>query len=76
MCVLLLIVRFNVTILSQPAAFVVIHVGVLVDAVYNVPCHLNESQAVNVSVEVVGILIVRCNVSVVEQPEPDGYVNK
>ena len=61
-------VRFNVTTLSQPAAFVVVHVGVLVDEVYNVPCHLNESQAVNVSVEVVGTLIVRCNVSVDAQP--------
>ena len=67
-CVLLLIVRFNVTTLSHPAAFVVVHVGVLVDEVYNVPCHLNESQAVNVSVEVVGTLIVRCNVSVDAQP--------
>ena len=56
-------VKFNVTTLSQPAAFVVVHVGVFVDAVYNVPCQLNESQAVNVSVEVVGTLIVRCNVS-------------
>ena len=69
-------VRFNVTTLSHPATFVVVHVGVIVDAVYNVPCHLNESQAVSVSVEVVGTLIVRCKVSVVEQPEPDGYVNK
>ena len=68
MCVLLLIVRFNVTTLSQPAAFVVVHVGVFVDAVYNVPCHLIESQAVNVSVEVVGTLIVRCKVSVDAQP--------
>ena len=67
-CVLLLIVRFNVTTLSQPATFVVVHVGVLVDAVYNVPCHLNESQDVNVSVEVVGTLIVRCKVSVDAQP--------
>ena len=49
---LLLMFRFNVTTLSQPAAFVVVHVGVFVEAVYNVPCHLNESQAVNVSVEV------------------------
>jgi hypothetical protein len=28
-----LIVKFNVTVLSQPAAFVPIHVAVLVDAV-------------------------------------------
>ena len=56
-------VRFNVTTLSHPATLVVVQVGVLVDEVYNVPCHLNESQAVNVSVEVVGTLIVRCNVS-------------
>ena len=61
-------VRFNVTTLSHPAAFVVVHVGVLVDEVYNVPCHLNESQAVNVSVEVVGTLIVKCKVSVDAQP--------
>ena len=69
-------VRFKVTTLSQPATFVVVQVGVVVDAVYNMPCHLNESQAVNVSVDVVGTLIVKCKVSVVEQPEPDGYVNK
>ena len=67
-CVLLLIVRFIVTTLSHPAAFVVVHVGVLVDAVYNVPCHLNESQAVNTSVDAVGTFIVRCKVSVDAQP--------
>jgi len=65
-------VRFNVTTLSQPAAFVVVHVGVVVDEVYNVPCHLNESQAVKVSVDEVGILIIKCKVSVVVHPEPDG----
>ena len=61
-------IKFNVTTLSQPTAFVVVQVGVLVDEVYNVPCHLNESQAVNVSVEDVGTLIVRRNVSVDAQP--------
>ena len=40
----------------------------LVDEVYNVPCHLNESQAVNTSVDAVGTLIVRCKVSVDAQP--------
>ena len=69
-----MIVRFNVTTLSQPAAFVVVHVGVLVDEVYNVPCHLNESQTVNVSVDDVGTLIVKCKVSVVVHPDPLGYV--
>jgi len=63
-----LIVRFNVTTLSHPAALVVVQIGVVVDEVYNVPCHLNESQAVNVSVEAVGTLIVRCKVSVDAQP--------
>ena len=61
---LILIVRFNVTTLSQPATFVVVHVGEFVDEVYNVPCHLNESQAVIVSVDVVGTFIVKCKVSV------------
>ena len=60
-------VRFNVTALSQPATFVVCHTGALVDAVYNVPCHLNESQAVSTSVYVVGCVIVKCKVSVDEQ---------
>ena len=38
--VLLLMVRFKVTVLSQPAAFVVVYVAVLFDAVYSVPCHV------------------------------------
>jgi hypothetical protein len=33
-------VKFNVTALSHPAAFVVVQVGVVVDEVYNTPCHL------------------------------------
>ena len=65
-------IKFNVTTLSQPATFVVVQVGVVVDEVYNIPCHLNESQAVKVSVDEVGTLIVKCRVSVVVHPEPDG----
>jgi hypothetical protein len=61
-------VKFNVTALSHPAAFVVVQVGVVVDEVYNTPCHLSESQDVIVSVDDVGCFIVRCKVSVDAHP--------
>ena len=54
LCVLLVIVRFRVTTLSHPATFVVVHVGVLVDAVYKTPCHLRESHDVIFWVNTVG----------------------
>ena len=34
-----LMLRFNVTTESQPAALVPVQVAVVVDAVYNTPCH-------------------------------------
>ena len=63
-----LIVRFNVTTLSQPAALVPVQVAVLLDEVYVVPCHNKLPQALIVSVEEVGCLIVRFNVTTLSQP--------
>jgi hypothetical protein len=65
-------VRFKVTTLSQPATFDVVQVGVVVDAVYNIPCHLNESHTINVSVDDVGTLTTTVNVVVVDVHAPVG----
>ena len=62
--VLLLIVRFNVTTLSHPAAFVVVYVAVLFDVLKSVPCHVKVSHPLNTCVYVVGCLIVNRSVSV------------
>ena len=58
-----MMVRWRVTVLSQPAALVVVYVGVSVLAVYSVPCQMKLSQAVTVVSPVVLELIVRYRVS-------------
>ena len=49
--VALLMVKFNVITLSQPAALATVQVAVLLDAVYVLPCHTKLLQAVIVSVD-------------------------
>ena len=39
---------------SQPATFVVVHVGVLVEAVYVLPCHVYDEHAETVTTDEVG----------------------
>jgi hypothetical protein len=62
------IVKFNVTMLSQPAALVPVHVAVLLDVVYVVPFQSYESHATIVSVVYEGWLIVKFNVTMLSQP--------
>jgi hypothetical protein len=62
-----LIVKFNVTVESQPAAFVPRHVFTP-PVLYTNPFHTNESQADVVTVDDVGLLIVKFNVAVESQP--------
>ena len=63
-----LIVKFNVTMLSQPAAFSLTQIAVLLDVVYVVPFQSYESHATMVSVAYDGWLIVKFNVTVLSQP--------
>ena len=63
-----MIIRFNVTTLSQPAAFVVIHIGKFVDEVNKFPCHLNESHALKFSIEVDVGLMITFIVTALSQP--------
>ena len=63
----MLIVKFNVAVLSHPAAFVPSHVYVP-EAVYVVPFQLYVSQAVCVLVLVVLLLIVTVKVCTLSQP--------
>jgi hypothetical protein len=67
-------IRFKVTILSQPAALVVVYVAVVFDEVYMIPCQLNESQAVNTSVDVVVCVTVKLNIAVESQPAALVYI--
>ena len=62
------IVKFNVTMLSQPAAFVPVQVAVLLDVVYVVPFQSYESHETMVSVAYEGWLIVKFNVTMLSQP--------
>ena len=63
-----LIVKSNVTMLSQPAALVPVHVAVLLDVVYVVPFQSYASQETMVSVAYEGWLIVKFNVTMLSQP--------
>ena len=54
--------------LSQPTAFVPVHVAVLVDVVYVVPFQSYESHETMVSVAYEGWLIVKFNVTMLSQP--------
>ena len=64
-----LMVKFNVTTESQPAAFVKVYVAVLLLAVYVFPSiQVYESQAVITSVPVLLELIVRSKVTTLSQP--------
>jgi hypothetical protein len=63
-----LIVRFKVTTLSHPAAFVSVKVGVSVLEVYRIPCQLNVSHAVTVSTPVLLWLMVRFKVTTLSHP--------
>ena len=67
--VLLLIVKFNVAVFTQPAAFNDVYVYVP-DAVYVTlfAAHVYESQAVSVEDDDVLLLIVKFNVAVFTQP--------
>jgi hypothetical protein len=62
------IVKCNVTTESHPAAFVVNHVGVFVDEVYVVPCHVYDPGELTSSIDVVGCLMVNANTAVESQP--------
>ena len=50
-----LIVKCNVTTLSHPPALVPVHVAVLLDAVYVVPCQILLLHALIVSIDEVGV---------------------
>ena len=56
-------VRLRVTVLSHPAAFMVVNVAVSADSVWFVPCQRYLLQVVTVSVDEVLWLIVRLSVS-------------
>jgi hypothetical protein len=62
-----LIVNVNVTVESQPTAFVPVHVFTP-PVLYTVPFHNNESQAVIDTADEVGLLIDNFNVAVESQP--------
>jgi hypothetical protein len=62
-----LIVNVNVTVESQPAAFVPVHVFTP-PVLYTVPFHSNVSQAVSDTADEVGFLIVKFNVATESQP--------
>ena len=73
--VLVLIVRFNVAVFIQPAAFNEVKVYIPL-AVYDEPFHIYELQAVFVEPPfVVLALIVKINVAVFTQPTPFNDVN-
>jgi hypothetical protein len=62
------IVKCKVTTESQPAAFVPVHVAVVVDAVYNVPCHVYAPGELTSSIDDVGCLMVNTKYAVESQP--------
>ena len=63
----MLIVKFNVAVESQPAAFVPIQVYTPL-VVYAVPFHVYDTHSETVVVDVVGDRIVKFNVAVESQP--------
>jgi hypothetical protein len=62
-------VKLRVTTLSQPAAFVPVHVAELFDAVNVCPCHVYEvPQVTMVSVDELGLFNVKLRVTTLSQP--------
>ena len=67
------IVKCNVTTESQPTALVPVQVAVVVDAVYNTPCHKYDPDELTVTVDELGCLIVTFAVTVLSHPVAEAY---
>jgi len=67
------IVKCKVTTESQPAALTPVQVAVVVDEVYNVPCHKYDPGELTSSIDEVGCLMVTFTVTVLSQPEAEVY---